>query len=118
MIQATRRLGGAGAVCRVLSGQRYPGLSLAEGLDRVVPCIEAALVVAREARASSSGWKTITRTASGPTPSSPRSADVFLALLDAIPDRDHFGVQFDPSNALVAGDDPVELLGLRSPTGS
>ena len=38
--------------------------------------------------------------------------DVFLALLDAIPDRDHFGVQFDPSNALVAGDDPVELLQL------
>ena len=36
--------------------------------------------------------------------------EVFLALLDAIPDRTHFGVQFDPSNALVAGDDPVALL--------
>ena len=38
--------------------------------------------------------------------------DVFLALLAAIPDRDNFGVQFDPSNAIVAGDDPVALLEL------
>ena len=36
--------------------------------------------------------------------------DVFLELLAAIPDRDHFGVQYDPSNAIVAGDDPIELL--------
>ncbi len=36
--------------------------------------------------------------------------DVFLELLNAIPEREHFGVQYDPSNALVAGDDPVELL--------
>ena len=36
--------------------------------------------------------------------------DVFLALLDAIPERVHFGVQYDPSNAIVAGDDPVDLL--------
>ncbi len=38
--------------------------------------------------------------------------DVFLALLQAIPEREHFGVQYDPSNAIVAGDDPVELLRL------
>jgi sugar phosphate isomerase/epimerase len=31
-------------------------------------------------------------------------------VLEAIPEREHFGVQYDPSNALVAGDDPVELL--------
>ena len=36
--------------------------------------------------------------------------DVFLELLDAYPEREHFGVQYDPSNAVVAGDDPVELL--------
>jgi sugar phosphate isomerase/epimerase len=35
---------------------------------------------------------------------------VFLALLERIDDRAHFGVQFDPSNAIVAGDDPVALL--------
>ena len=36
--------------------------------------------------------------------------DVFLELLEMISDRDHFGVQYDPSNAIVAGDDPIALL--------
>jgi sugar phosphate isomerase/epimerase len=36
--------------------------------------------------------------------------DVFLELLSLIPDSKYFGVQYDPSNAVVAGDDPVELL--------
>ena len=30
--------------------------------------------------------------------------------MDAIPERAHFGVQYDPSNAIVAGDDPIALL--------
>jgi sugar phosphate isomerase/epimerase len=34
----------------------------------------------------------------------------FLALLDAIPDTPHFGVQFDPSNAVVGGFDPIPFL--------
>src|SRR5689334_14866572 len=48
MIRVTRRLGGARAVCRVLSGQRYPGLDRRQGLDWVVECIEQVLPVARE----------------------------------------------------------------------
>ncbi|HYN89903.1 MAG TPA: sugar phosphate isomerase/epimerase family protein, partial [Ardenticatenaceae bacterium] len=36
--------------------------------------------------------------------------EVFLRVLDAVPERDSFGVQYDPSNAIVAGDDPIELL--------
>jgi sugar phosphate isomerase/epimerase len=36
--------------------------------------------------------------------------DVFLELLELIPESPHFGVQYDPSNAVVAGDDPIELL--------
>jgi sugar phosphate isomerase/epimerase len=36
--------------------------------------------------------------------------DIFLDLVNRVDDRDNFGVQYDPSNALVAGDDPVELL--------
>jgi sugar phosphate isomerase/epimerase len=31
-------------------------------------------------------------------------------VVNAIPDRSHFGVQYDPSNAIVAGDDPIKLL--------
>jgi sugar phosphate isomerase/epimerase len=36
--------------------------------------------------------------------------DVFLELLAAIPESPHFGVNYDPSNALIAGDDPLALL--------
>ena len=33
-----------------------------------------------------------------------------MKVLEAVPERKHFGVQYDPSNALVAGDDPIDLL--------
>ena len=36
--------------------------------------------------------------------------DVFLELVGSIADRENFGVQYDPSNAIVAGDDPIGLL--------
>ncbi len=36
--------------------------------------------------------------------------EVFLQLLDAIPRAANFGVNYDPSNAIIAGDDPLELL--------
>lgn len=34
----------------------------------------------------------------------------FLAIVDGVQEREYFGVQYDPSNAIVAGDDPLELL--------
>ena len=34
----------------------------------------------------------------------------FLALLDALPESPHFGVQYDPSNAVVGGFDPIAFL--------
>jgi len=36
--------------------------------------------------------------------------DVFLELVEAIGPHDCFGVNFDPSNAIVAGEDPVVFL--------
>jgi sugar phosphate isomerase/epimerase len=36
--------------------------------------------------------------------------EVFLAIVNAMEEREFFGVQYDPSNAIVAGDDPIELL--------
>jgi sugar phosphate isomerase/epimerase len=109
MIRVTRRLGGPGAVCRVLSGQRYPGLDRRQGLEWVAGCIEQVLPVAREHdivlglenHYKDSFWK---------YPEFAQKQDVFLELLNAIPERKHFGVQYDPSNALVAGDEPVALL--------
>lgn len=36
--------------------------------------------------------------------------EIFRHIVDAVQDHDHFGVQFDPSNAIVAGADPVDFL--------
>jgi sugar phosphate isomerase/epimerase len=109
LIEVARRLGGPGTVCRVLSGQRYPELSRQQGLEWVIACIEECLHAARscdvvlglENHYKDGFWK---------YPEFAQKKDVFLELLAAIADRKNFGVQYDPSNALVAGDDPVELL--------
>jgi sugar phosphate isomerase/epimerase len=109
MIRITRRLGGAGAVCRVLSGQRYPDVSRRQGLDWVVACIEAVIPVARENDVVL-GLENHYKDGFWAYPEFAQKQDVFLELLAAIPERRHFGVQYDPSNAIVAGDDPIKLL--------
>src|SRR3954463_4179189 len=109
LIAVARRLGGPGVVCRVLSGQRYPGLDRREGLDRVVACIEQVLPVAREHDVVL-GLENHYKDGFWTYPEFAQKQDVFLELLGAIPERTHFGVQYDPSNALVAGDDPIALL--------
>jgi sugar phosphate isomerase/epimerase len=109
MIRITRRLGGPGAACRVLSGQRYPEVSLEQGLAWVVETItqlipiarEYDIVLALENHYKDGYWQ---------YPEFAQKKEVFLKLLGAIPERKYFGVQYDPSNAIVAGDDPIELL--------
>ena len=114
MIGVTRRLGGKRAVCRVLSGQRYPGVSRPQGLEWVVAAIEQLLPVAREYDIVL-GLENHYKDGFWRYPEFAQKQDIFLELLEAIPDRQHFGVQYDPSNALVAGDNPVELLQLVAP---
>lgn len=109
LIRVTRRLGGPRSVCRVLSGQRHPGVGRREGLDRVVACIEQVLPVAREHDVIL-GLENHYKDGAWAYPEFAQKADVFLELLASIADRDHFGVQYDPSNAIVAGDDPIALL--------
>jgi sugar phosphate isomerase/epimerase len=109
MVRVTRRLGGPRAVCRVLSGQRYPGVSREQGLEWVVACVEAVLPVAREYDVVL-GLENHYKDGFWTYPEFAQKKDVFLELLAAIPDRNHFGVQYDPSNAIVAGDDPIDLL--------
>lgn len=109
MIRITRRLGGPGAVCRVLSGQRYPDLERRLGLERVVVCIEQLLPVAREYDIVL-GLENHYKDGFWRFPEFAQKQDLFLELLNAIPERKHFGVQYDPSNAIVACDDPVALL--------
>jgi sugar phosphate isomerase/epimerase len=109
MIQVARRLGGPRVVCRVLSGQRYPGVARRQGLEWVIDCILQVLPVAREYDVVL-GLENHYKDGFWKYPEFAQKQDVFLELVSAIPDREHFGVQFDPSNALVAGDDPIELL--------
>jgi sugar phosphate isomerase/epimerase len=109
MIEVAAMLGGPGVVCRVLSGQRYPEVSREEGLDWVTDCIEACLPLARELEVvlgienhyKDGHWK---------YREFAQKQDVFLDLLGRVDERQHFGVQYDPSNAIVAGDDPIALL--------
>jgi sugar phosphate isomerase/epimerase len=109
LIGVTRRLGGKGAVCRVLSGQRYPNVGRQQGIAWVVEAIEQLLPVARE-QGVILGLENHYKDGFWKYPEFAQKQDVFLELLAAIPEREFFGVQYDPSNAIVAGDDPLELL--------
>jgi sugar phosphate isomerase/epimerase len=94
--------------CRVLSGQRRPELTIEQGLDLVVGCIEACLPEAEacgvtlilENHYKDDFWS---------YPEFAQKMDVFCALVDRIR-HPRFGVNYDPSNAFLAGDDPLELL--------
>lgn len=108
-IEITRRLGGAGAVCRVLSGQRFPEVARKQGIAWAADCINQLIPVARENQIIL-GLENHYKDGFWKYPEFAQKMDVFLELLEAIPDRKNFGVQYDPSNAVVAGDDPVELL--------
>lgn len=109
MIRITRRLGGPRACCRVLTGQRYPEVSVEQGLEWVIMALEQLIpvaseydvILALENHYKDGFWK---------YPEFAQKQAVFMQVLAAIPERSHFGVQYDPSNALVAGDDPLELL--------
>ncbi|GGK81634.1 sugar phosphate isomerase/epimerase family protein [Mangrovihabitans endophyticus] len=108
-MRITRLLGGPGAVCRVLSGQRWPQVSVGDGLDRAAEAITSLLPLAAEldiTLAIENHYKASTWT----YPEFAQAPEVFRALVERIDDRVRFGVQYDPSNALVAGADPAEFL--------
>lgn len=109
MIEVARHLGGPGTVCRVLSGQRYPEVSREQGLEWCADAINSLIPVARE-RDIVLGIENHYKDGFWRYPEFAQKMDVFLALLDAVPACGHFGVQYDPSNAIVAGDDPIALL--------
>ena len=106
-VRATARLGGS--YCRVLSGQRRPNVGLDEGLTWVAQSIHRVLPVAEEEDVTlilenhykDGYWE---------YPEFAQKQDVFLELLDRLGEHEHLGVNYDPSNAIIAGDDPIELL--------
>ncbi len=109
MIRLSRRLGGPGAVCRVLSGQRYPGLSREQGLEWVIAAIGQLLPLAEECDVIL-GMENHYKDGLWQYPEFAQKQDLFLAVVDSFRGNRHFGVQYDPSNAIVAGDDPLDLL--------
>ena len=106
MIELTAFFGGR--YCRVLSGQRRPGLDRATGVAQVVRVIESLLpfaeehgvVLTMENHYKDNYWE---------YPEFAQKMDVFIEIVEQI-DSPWFGVNFDPSNTLLAGEDPLLLL--------
>ncbi len=94
--------------CRVLSGQRRPELTRQQGLDLVVGCIEACLPVAESCGVTLS-LENHYKDDFWSYPEFAQKMDVFCELVDRL-HHPYFGVNYDPSNAFLAGDDPLELL--------
>ena len=105
-IDLTVRLGAS--YCRTLSGQRFPGLARAEGIARTVDGIRRSLeyaerrgvVLCMENHYKDGLWR---------YPEFAQPEDIFLEIVEQI-DSPFFGVQYDPSNAIVGGYDPVKFL--------
>jgi sugar phosphate isomerase/epimerase len=105
-IDMTHALGGS--YCRVLSGQRRPGLSIDEGVklatDSIHTCLayatERGITLVIENHYKDDFWE---------YPEFAQKMEVFCQLIDAI-DHPNFGINYDPSNTFLAGEDPLELL--------
>ena len=106
MIGLTEFFGGR--YCRVLSGQRRPNLSRKDGIAQVVRVIKSLLpfaqehgvILTMENHYKDNYWE---------YPEFAQKIDVFSEIVDRI-ESPWFGVNFDPSNAILAGEDPLELL--------
>jgi sugar phosphate isomerase/epimerase len=106
MIEITAFFGGS--FCRVLSGQRRPELSREKGVAQVVRVIKSLLpfaeehgvVLNMENHYKDNYWQ---------FPEFAQKTDVFVEIVRQI-DSPWFGVNYDPSNTILAGEDPLVLL--------
>jgi len=105
-IEMTDALGGK--YCRVLSGQYRPELSVDEGIQLAKDCIEACLPYAQsmgitliiENHYKDDFWE---------YPEFAQKRAIFTKLVNSI-HHPNFGVNYDPSNTFLAGEDPLDLL--------
>ena len=94
--------------CRTLSGQALPGLSRRDGIERTVDGLLRSLeyaerrdvVLCMENHYKDGTWR---------YPEFAQPEDIFLEILDRV-DSPRLGVQYDPSNAIVGGYDPIRFL--------
>lgn len=106
-IDMTAALGGA--FCRVLSGQRRPDVGRADGIRYAADCIrdciphaaERGVTLVIENHYKDGYWE---------HPEFAQKMDVFCELVDRVGKHRHFGINYDPSNTILAGEDPLELL--------
>lgn len=106
MIDLSATLGGS--TCRVLSGQRRPEVSREDGVRWVVESITELLpyaeskgvVLTMENHFKDNYWD---------YPEFAQMMDIFCEIVGRI-DSPWFGVNYDPSNTLLANEDPIELL--------
>ena len=106
MIELTAFFGGQ--FCRVLSGQRRPEITREEGVIKVVETIKLLLPFAEEHGVTlimenhykDNYWQ---------FPEFAQKMEVFVDIVRRI-DSPWFGVNYDPSNTILAGEDPIELL--------
>ena len=105
-MEVTAALGGK--FCRVLSGQRRPEVSREQGVAWVAGAIEEltpyaeelGLTLTLENHYKDNYWK---------HPEFAQFSDVFVEILERVPSP-RLAVNYDPSNAIVAGEDPIEVL--------
>ncbi len=105
-IDLTVKLGGR--FCRTLTGQNRPGLDRKKAVGWCVEMIRESVAYAAkqgiiiniENHYKDGYWE---------NPEFALHSEVFLEIIGQI-DSPFFGVNFDPSNTIVAGEDPLELL--------
>jgi sugar phosphate isomerase/epimerase len=105
-IDLTARLGARH--CRTLSGQRFPELTRQEGIARTLEGIRRSLEYA-ESRGVVLCMENHYKDGTWRYPEFAQPEDIFLEIVDRI-DSPFFGVQYDPSNAIVGGYDPIRFL--------
>lgn len=105
-IDLTVKLGGK--FCRTLSGQNRPGLERAKAVSWCVEMIREAVAYAGD-RGIILNIENHYKDGYWEYPEFALKSDVFLEIIGQI-DSPFFGVNFDPSNTIVAGEDPIELL--------
>jgi sugar phosphate isomerase/epimerase len=94
--------------CRTLSGQNRPGLSREEGTERTVEGLLRSLEYA-ERRGVTLCLENHYKDGTWQYAEFAQPEDIYLEILERV-DSPHLGVQYDPSNALVGGYDPIRFL--------
>ena len=94
--------------CRTLSGQNYPDMSREEGIERTVDGILKSLEYA-ERRGVTLCMENHYKDGNWTYPEFAQPEDIYLEIIDRI-NSPLIGVQYDPSNAVVGGYDPIAFL--------